>query len=62
MNSDTANSVTQRHHLLAILAADVAGYSRLMSLDDKATVAALDVARAVFQLGVNNLAKICQTG
>jgi len=38
-----------RDRLLAILAADVAGYSRLMSLDDRATVAALDTARAVFR-------------
>ena len=37
-----------RSRLLAILAADVAGYSRLMSLDERATVAALDRARAVF--------------
>ena len=36
-----------RHRLVAILAADVAGYSRLMSLDDGATVLALDVAREV---------------
>ncbi len=34
--------------LVAILAADAAGYSRLMSLDERATVAALDAARAVF--------------
>jgi hypothetical protein len=33
--------------LAAILAADVAGYSRLMSGDERATVAALDAARAV---------------
>lgn len=38
-----------RHKLAAILAADVAGYSRLMAGDDRATVAALDVARAVFR-------------
>jgi adenylate cyclase len=38
-----------RSRLLAILAADAAGYSRLMSLDDVATVAALDGARAVFR-------------
>jgi predicted ATPase/class 3 adenylate cyclase len=38
-----------RSRLLAILAADVAGYSRLMSLDEHATVAALDLGRAVFQ-------------
>lgn len=38
-----------RRHLLAILAADAAGYSRLMAVDDRATVIALDVARAVFR-------------
>ena len=38
-----------RSRLLAILAADVAGYSRLMSLDEHATVAALDAGRAAFQ-------------
>ncbi len=35
--------------LVAILAADATGYSRLMSLDERATVAALDAARAVFR-------------
>ena len=38
----------QRRRLVAILAADAAGYSRLMAADEAATVAALDVARAVF--------------
>jgi adenylate cyclase len=38
-----------QQRLAAILAADAAGYSRLMSIDDKATVAALDAARAVFR-------------
>ena len=38
-----------RSRLLAILAADVAGYSRLMSFDEHATVAALDVGRAAFR-------------
>jgi adenylate cyclase len=38
-----------QHRLAAILAADAAGYSRLMAVDDKATVAALDAARAVFR-------------
>ncbi len=38
-----------KRRLAAILAADVAGYSRLMAADDRATVAALDVARAVFR-------------
>ena len=41
-----------RHRLAAILAADAAGYSRLMAIDDKATVAALDAARAVFRTQV----------
>lgn len=35
--------------LAAILAADAAGYSRLMAQDDRATLAALDAARAVFR-------------
>ena len=38
-----------KQRLAAILAADAAGYSRLMSVDDRATVAALDAARAIFQ-------------
>jgi adenylate cyclase len=35
------------HRLVAILAADAAGYSRLMAFDEHATLAALDAARAV---------------
>jgi adenylate cyclase len=38
-----------RKRLMAILAADAAGYSRLMAVDEAATVAALDAARAVFR-------------
>jgi len=38
-----------RQRLTAILAADVAGYARLMAADAGATVAALDEARRVFQ-------------
>jgi len=38
-----------RQRLAAILAADAAGYSRLMSEDARATVAALDGARAAFR-------------
>lgn len=38
-----------RQRLAAILAADAAGYSRLMAADDRATVTALDAARTVFQ-------------
>lgn len=38
-----------RETLAAILAADAAGYSRLMDIDERATVAALDAARRVFR-------------
>ena len=38
-----------RQRLAAILAADVAGYARLMAADESATVAALDAARSVFR-------------
>ncbi|MFM7532958.1 MAG: alpha/beta fold hydrolase [Rubrivivax sp.] len=34
---------------MAVLAADAAGYSRLMALDERATVAALEAAREVFR-------------
>ena len=52
----TSLDSSSRHRLLAIVAADVAGYSRLMSIDDKATVAALDQARAIFRqcIGAND--------
>ncbi len=38
-----------KQRLVAILAADAAGYSRLMAGDDRSTVAALDAARNVFR-------------
>lgn len=38
-----------KRRLAAILAADAAGYSRLMAADEQATVAALDAARSVFR-------------
>ena len=38
-----------QQRLAAILTADVAGYSRLMAVDENATVMALDAARAVFK-------------
>jgi adenylate cyclase len=41
-----------RHRLAAILAADVAGYSRLMAQDEHATLANLDAARGVFRLRI----------
>jgi adenylate cyclase len=40
---------TLKQRLAAILCADAAGYSRLMSRDERATVATLDAARVVFQ-------------
>ena len=46
--SDSALS----HRLAAILAADAAGYSRLMAVDDQTTVAALDAARTVFRVQI----------
>src|SRR5881409_2464156 len=42
-----------RQRLAAILMADVAGYSRLMSCDERGTVAALDSARAVFRTTID---------
>ena len=42
----------QRQRLAAILAADVVGYSRLMEVDERATVEALEAARAVFRAEV----------
>ncbi|MDX1376486.1 MAG: adenylate/guanylate cyclase domain-containing protein, partial [Burkholderiales bacterium] len=43
-----------RQRLVAILAADAAGYSRLMAADERATVAALDRARGVFRSQVES--------
>ena len=39
----------ERLRLAAVLAADVAGFTRLMADDERATMAALEAARAVFQ-------------
>ena len=43
-----------RQRLAAILAADAAGYSRLMSADERATVAVLDAARALFRAQIES--------
>lgn len=43
------NDTSVKHRLTAILAADAAGFSRLMAVDEHATVAALDAARRVFR-------------
>ncbi|HLX81717.1 MAG TPA: adenylate/guanylate cyclase domain-containing protein [Burkholderiales bacterium] len=42
-----------KQRLAAILAADVAGYSRLMAADERGTVAALDAARRVFKARID---------
>jgi adenylate cyclase len=41
-----------KQRLAAILVADVSGYSRLMAADERATVDALDSARAVFRVRI----------
>ncbi|HWK85076.1 MAG TPA: adenylate/guanylate cyclase domain-containing protein, partial [Caldimonas sp.] len=43
-----------RQRLAAILAADAAGYSRLMASDERETVAALDAARAAFRAAISS--------
>ena len=43
-----------RQRLAAILAADGVGYSRLMALDERATLTALDAARAVFRCAIES--------
>ena len=59
---DTSHA--SRDRLLAIMAADAAGYSRLMTLDERATVAALDAARAMFakQIGSRGGRVVDMTG
>src|SRR4249920_509642 len=46
---DSLSSTELKQRLAAILAADVAGYSRLMAADERATVQSLDAARALFR-------------
>jgi adenylate cyclase len=43
-----------KRKLAAILAADVAGYSRLMGADEEGTVAALDACRAIFKQAIED--------
>jgi adenylate cyclase len=43
-----------KQRLAAILAADAAGYSRLMAANERATVAALDAARSVFKSAIES--------
>lgn len=48
LDNSRNTDLPRRTRLLAVLAADAVGYSRLISLDDLGTVEALDAARAVF--------------
>jgi adenylate cyclase len=48
------NKEQPRQRLAAILAADAVGYSILMAEDDRATLAALDTARAVFRAQIES--------
>ncbi|MEO8924096.1 MAG: adenylate/guanylate cyclase domain-containing protein, partial [Caldimonas sp.] len=50
--SDAAAESRQR--LAAILAADAAGYSRLMARDESATIASLDAARHIFHTAIGS--------
>ncbi len=49
VEEQASGQVTLRQRLVAILAADAAGYSRLMAADELATVERLDAARAAFR-------------
>jgi adenylate cyclase len=52
LKGSALDEVHTRQRLAAILAADVAGYSRLMNRDEAATMVALDAARTVFRASV----------
>jgi class 3 adenylate cyclase len=54
VSGDELNETDIRQRLAAILAADAAGYSRLMADDERATVAALDAARGVFRAEIES--------
>ena len=43
-----------KHRLTAILAADAAGFASLMAIDERATLAALDAARAIFKAQIES--------
>ena len=53
MRADMAEG-NLRRRLAAILAADAAGYSRLLGQDERATVAALDDARRLFRTAIES--------
>lgn len=44
--------MSAKRKLVAILSADVAGYSRLMAADEEATISALNQSRSVFRLAI----------
>ena len=49
-----SQAIANRQRLVAILAADGAGYSRLMNLDESLALAALDAARAIFKARIES--------
>jgi len=52
--STDVNETDLKQRLTAILAADAVGFSRLMGIDDRATLNALDAARSVFRAQVES--------
>ena len=48
------SDVSIRQHLVAILAADAAGYSHLMAREELGTIAALDAGRDVFKTEIES--------
>ena len=52
--ADSLHGAELTQRLMAILAADAAGYSRLMAGNERATVIALDAARAVFKTRIES--------
>src|SRR4029079_18669092 len=51
---DALTDAGLKQRLAAILSADAAGYSRLMAMDERATVASLDDARGVFRSNIES--------
>ena len=54
------SSSGEKQRLAAILAADVVGYSRLMTADERRTVASLDAARAIFRSEIEGRLEACR--
>ena len=52
MEASLSSATGMHQRLAAILAADAAGFSRLMAHDEKATIAALDQSREAFRAAI----------